>query len=859
MKKLKVILPLFLLFFSAVCAADYKPTNKKKYSLIDEKDEIYKQFDEYDGKYSNAQTAESSAAAIPDFNDEVPQTAQEIAGREILDYLNQNAFSNLGYTSEKWKKKDALASDYAAAQSSGSAKPQQETLPPGILASLPFETQLSLSGRKLIGIEYTARQYDKEEDGKRKNTSSLNMQQELQMRILGKVGSRLDINVDYDDTADKKDISLVYKGEPDEFIRQAAFGDISVALPTTEFMNYSKELFGLKVDTRYKTFMLDAFFSKTKGASEIKRFEGNTQLERKTISDTSYIRLKYFSIKDPSNPSPPAIKAGSARVFIDYQRIDPNLNISITTSTPLNFLKNPFSPAYRGNFILLVAGQDYTIDYNTGIITFRNQLASNYVAAIDYQYVNDTWLSSGGTSPGLPLIIKDANNTSKLSTELKTYYNLGNLKIIRDNGRGNFILEVKDLNGDSPSVINPGNKSVPSYPSNITVDFENGIFHLNPVDGEPLANDLYTFNNHRYDFIAEYQYVVKILTLRPGIVPQSEKVIIDGRALTANTDYIIDYDLGILTIINEAMITASSVIDVSYDYSMFGSSAESTLVGMRTNLNITNNISIGGSLLYDFTAKGSVLPDIRSTPTSLMVGEGDVKITDLRVDSLNMTINAAAEYAVSSQDYNTSGKALIDSFDSAVYEDNASMVDENWFHAADRNPATQRNLNELSWKSYDISLKDISSDLEIVDGQKQLILEIDYNVTTRSQIAMAQKLSTSGYDFSKKLYMEVWIKGDGKGAKFAFDYATNINEDSDGNGLLDTEDKDGNGIISPWEDTGQEFHNINGTISLIGAHDGKLNTEDLNGNGILDTSEDIAGGIDLSAASSSIIDENGIT
>ena len=858
MRIIKTFLPLFFLFFSAVCAADYKAPGKKKYSLLGEsKNEIYQQFDTYDAQFSNTTSEEpSTSAETADFRQYAQgTTAQQIAGQEILDYLNKSVFPNMGYSSEKWQK----ISEPSVSASSHTGATATQALPPGITASLPFESQLSLSGRKLIGIEYTTRQYDKEEDGKRKNTSSVNMEQELQMRILGKVGNRLDINVDYDDTADKRDISLVYKGEPGEFIQGAAFGDISVSLPTTEFMNYSKELFGLKVDTRYKTFGLSGFFSKTKGASEMKRFQGNTQLERKTIADTSYIRLKYFSIKDRANPFK-SIKAGSARVFLDYQKIDPTLNISITTNTVLTSLENVPGFQYRGNFVLLVAGQDYTIDYNTGIIIFKNTLISNYVAAVDYQYTDDTWLSSGNMNSAQPLIFKDANNTIGLSTELKTYYNLGSLKIIRDDGRGNFTLGIKDLNGNTPSAINPGNKTVPMYPSNITVDFENGVFHLNPEDGEPLHADLYSSNTHRYNFITEYQYLVKILTLRPGIVPQSEKVIIDGRTLTANTDYIIDYDIGILTILNEDMITANSTVDVSYDYSMLGASAESTLVGARANLNLTNNLSIGGSFLYDFAAKGSVLPDIRSTPTSLMVGEGDVRLTDFDIDALNVRINAAAEYAVSSQDDNTSGKALIDSMDSSIYEDNASMLDENWFHAANglTGISAQRNFNELSWRSYDVLLRDIDSNLEIIDGQKQLVMEVKYDVRTRSQIAMGQQISASGYDFSKKLYMEVWIKGDGKGARFAFDYATSMSEDADGNSFLDTEDKDGNGVISPWEDTGQEFYNADNTISLIGAHNGKLDSEDLNRNGILDTIESIAGGADLDAGTV-ITDENGIT
>ena len=856
------------MFICGICSAEgYQSIkNKKKYSLIDEKDEVYQQFDSYDKKFSDIQSIEpsgtifSAAADMPDFDFYSLPTVQELAGREFLDSLGSSVFPNFRYSTDRWQRRHAAETADDAAGIS--AVPAQDMLPPGIITDLPFDSHLSLSGRKLIGIEYSARKYDKEEAGKRSNTSSLNMEQELQMRIFGRVGSRLDINVDYDDTADKRDISLVYKGEPDEFVQEAAFGDISVSLPTTEFMNYSKELFGLRVDTKYKDFNLGAFFSKTKGASEMKRFEGNTQLERKTIADTEYIRLKYFSIKNPANPSA-AIRSGTAKVFIDYQRLDPNLNVSITTNTPLNFLKNPVSPAneYRGNFVLLVAGQDYTIDYNTGIIMFRNQLANNYVVAVDYQYMDNTWLSSGSPAPGLPLIIKDVNNTSDPLTghtmELQTFYNLGALRIIRDNGRGNFILEIKDLNGNTPAIINPGSKPVPVYPTTINVDFENGVFNLVPVDGAPLADDLYTLNNHRYNFITEFQCMVKILTLRPGIVPQSEKVVVDGRVLTANTDYIIDYDLGILTILNENLILPTSVIDVTYDYSMFGSQAESTLIGTRADLNLTDNISIGGSFLYDFEAKGTALPDIRNTPRSLMVGEGDAKITDLKIDSLNVAINAIAEYAVSSQNDNTSGKALIDSMDSSMYEDSASMLEDNWFHSATGNPTVQRNLNELSWRSYDMNLRDISPELEIIDGQRQLVMEVDYDVTTRSQVAMGQIISRSGFDFSKKLYIEVWIRGDGQGAKFAVDYASSINEDSDGSGSLSTEDTDGTGILTPWKDTGRPFNNVNGTISLIGAHNGMLDTEDLNGNGMLDTFEDVAGGADITG-SNTITDENGV-
>ena len=180
------------------------------------------------------------------------------------------AFCQKRFYKRKWQKLDetAVETDSAAAKT----QIDGDILPPGIKTVLPFESHLSLSGRKLIGVDYTTRIYDKPEDGKRKDTSSFKMNQELQMKINGSVGDRLNINVDYDDTTDKKDISLVYKGKPEEFIQEAAFGDISVSLPSTEFVGYSKELFGLKIDTKYKTLSSNAFFSKTKGASEMKRY-----------------------------------------------------------------------------------------------------------------------------------------------------------------------------------------------------------------------------------------------------------------------------------------------------------------------------------------------------------------------------------------------------------------------------------------------------------------------------------------------------------------------------------------------------------------------------------------------------------
>ncbi|MBQ3834455.1 MAG: hypothetical protein II816_02935, partial [Elusimicrobia bacterium] len=660
------------------------------------------------------------------------------------------------------------------------------------------------------------------------------------MKIKGSVGDRLELNVDFDDTQeDKKDISIVYKGKGEEFVQEAAFGDINVSLPSTEFSGYSKELFGAKIDTKYKGLKTKAFFSKTKGFSESKQFKGSAKTEKKIIADTSYIKLKYYSLlKDGETKS---IRNDSAKVYLDKIKTTVSDYIVITSSTTLVYMKDP-STTYNGNFVKLVAGTDYTIDYNTGIITFRNSLSGQYVVAVDYQYTDGTWLSD--SSSGNPQVIKDTNNTDALSTEVHTFYNLGNYQITKYNGRDNFILEIRDLNDTVPSQIY-GGKPVPKFPNvegydaNMIVDYDNGVFNLSPVTGKPLHDDLYTSNTHRYNFVAQYQYKVKIFTLRANIVPMSEKVIVNGRTLKINEDYVIDYDVGILTILKEDLINNDVTIDVSYDYSpIAGGSAGSTLVGLRSQYDINNKMNVGGSFIYEFSAEEDKLPDVYSTPSSTFVGEIDAKVQDIKLSN-KLSFSASGEYATSKYIKNTTGKAIIESMESAKLDDSFSLIDDDWFYSAtprDTFDATY-DTNAATWRNYDVEKKSIDKNLEIVSGEKQQVMDINYNLLSCDYVSISQVVSVSGYDFSKKLYLELWIKANLNQVNLRLDLASAINEDSDQNGILDTEDKNGDGIISPWEDIGRDFTNRDSSISKIGAGNGRLDTEDINGNNKLDSYE----------------------
>ena len=146
------------------------------------------------------------------------------------------------------------------------------------------------------------------------------MKQELQVRIKGQVGRKITVNVDFDDTKDdKRDISVVYTGDPEEFVQEAAFGDITLSLPATEFVSYSKQLFGVRTRLKYKNAQLLAIGSRTKGTTETKRFNGATRFERRIIRDVDFVKKQYYDVAFTTR----AIRIGTEIVYRDDRLVGP--------------------------------------------------------------------------------------------------------------------------------------------------------------------------------------------------------------------------------------------------------------------------------------------------------------------------------------------------------------------------------------------------------------------------------------------------------------------------------------------------------------------------------------------------------
>ena len=78
----------------------------------------------------------------------------------------------------------------------------------------------------------------------------------------------------------------------------------------------------------------------------------------------------------------------------------------------------------------------------------------------------------------------------------------------------------------------------------------------------------------------------------------SVKVTAGGQVLTENVDYTVDYTLGRITVINQALLEAGTPIQVSTESEDLFTMQRKTLMGTHANYAFSDNFNIGGTLLY---------------------------------------------------------------------------------------------------------------------------------------------------------------------------------------------------------------------------------------------------------------------
>lgn len=138
---------------------------------------------------------------------------------------------------------------------------------------------------------------------------SLDMEQKLDVSLIGTIGDKVAIQVDHSSEAigdDANRVRLAYTGYEDEVIQLIELGNTSLSLPGSQLVSVSTNaqgLFGVKMLAKMGSTDVTVIASKQEGEATSAQFSptGGTlgQTEVRTIRDVDYVKNKYFYINNP--------------------------------------------------------------------------------------------------------------------------------------------------------------------------------------------------------------------------------------------------------------------------------------------------------------------------------------------------------------------------------------------------------------------------------------------------------------------------------------------------------------------------------------------------------------------------------
>ena len=467
--------------------------------------------------------------------------------------------------------------------------------------------------------------------------SGFNLRQVQQFGLHGRVGQRTHIAVDYSAGGSgfggggysggyggnygvgarrEQKIKIWYEGTPGSIIKTVSFGDITLSLPNTRFLNINRNLFGLEGVFEWKNTRLTAFGSRSRGVREVRTFRGQSRRAGSSygygprgiqIPDSNYVKTRFYQIHlDADGALHEAylpIKSGSEQIYIDDGVVGNNQGGQLTS---------------RGYFNPQFSGQDYNINYETGEIEFLSPISANYTIVVAYEY-----LGSGGGSVGTPAgVFVDDNGDGRLDeegeevgyvilkekgfrgTEATHVYSLGGnrninprdftLSILRDGQDETFqtdagpipYIEIFGLDANSDGIVDPQ-----------FIDYDRGLlrfpntnpFHI--VDpNHPYYADRDALNNtdiylegvrtdaQVYTLIADYTYQSETYNVGLFVIPDSETVRLNGQLLTRDTDYMMLYEVGTIRFFRQ--LDEFDEIVVEFEKTPFGGSSQQAVAGV---------------------------------------------------------------------------------------------------------------------------------------------------------------------------------------------------------------------------------------------------------------------------------------
>ena len=307
----------------------------------------------------------------------------------------------------------------------------------------------------------------------------------------------------------------------------------------------------------------------------------------------------------------------------------------------------------------MLSSSEYTLNSTLGYISLKSALAADEVLAVAYEYTYDGKVFQVGefssdiatTENSLYLkMLKSTNIDPRLplwNLMMKNVYSLGAYQVQSSNFKLNIkylsdttgteinylpipslantpLLQVMNLDRlDSNQASNPdgffdfidGYTILPSQGKIIFPVVEPFGSHLAAKINNPVIADKYVYQE-LYDstLIVARQFADKnkfILTghyqasagsqirLNAMNVPRGSVIVTAGGVtLTENSDYTVDYAMGIVTITNQSIIDSGQSVNVTLENQSLFSTQRKTLLGLDLNYRSNRDFNIGATIMH---------------------------------------------------------------------------------------------------------------------------------------------------------------------------------------------------------------------------------------------------------------------
>jgi cell surface protein SprA len=154
---------------------------------------------------------------------------------------------------------------------------------------------------------------------KMQRTTTFDFDEKIQMNVVGQIGDKMKVNVQYDTEASfdfENSVKLEYTGHEDEIIQKIEAGNVSLPL-TGSLIQGSQSLFGFKTELKFGKLTMTSIFSQQKGETSTITVEGGAQMQEFEIDADEYEKDKHFFLShyfkenyDKSLENLPVINSG---------------------------------------------------------------------------------------------------------------------------------------------------------------------------------------------------------------------------------------------------------------------------------------------------------------------------------------------------------------------------------------------------------------------------------------------------------------------------------------------------------------------------------------------------------------------